>query len=101
MFRRCSDIILKTAPDYLEIFCAVLKTDPHFAALLESMTVSLCFIVYSSETEIRESININSLLVYISDYLNCDEKAALDYNTGGEDMRKGDSCEDYSTSLTC
>jgi len=83
---------VKTVPNYFEIFCAILKTDPHLTALLESMTV--CFVVYSSETEIRESININSLLVHISDYLNCDEKSALDSNTGGEDMRKGDSHED-------
>ena len=72
--RNCLDIILRkveTVPDYFEIFCAILKTDSYFTAFLESVTV--CFAVYSSETEIRECININSLLVHISDNLNCDE----------------------------
>ena len=84
-------------PNYFETFCTVLKTDPHFAAFLESMIVS--FAVYSSETEIREFINIKSLLVHISEYLNCDEKVALDSNTGGEVLRQGDNQVEYFIKL--
>jgi len=95
-FCRPSHILrkVKTVPDCFKTFCMVLNTDPHFATFLESVTIS--FAVYSSEKEIRECININSLLVHISDYLNCEEIAALDdTDTGGEAIKQGGSRVDY------
>ena len=100
--RKCLDIILekiKTAPDHFEKFCTILKTGPCFIPFLEIMI--MCFTVHSSETEIKEFININSLVANLNDFLNSDEKELLDPNTHGEVARTGeDSQKDYFVKIS-
>ena len=59
----------------------------------------LSFVVYSSETEIKDYININSLVVHLSDYLNPEEIAALNPDTGGKVIGKEGSRKDYLIKL--
>jgi len=94
--RNCFNIILrkvKIVPDLFEKFCCILKTDPRFSSLVESMIV--CFVAYSSEAEIKEYINIDALVVYLNNHLNANEKVALNSNSGSDVIRNGISREDY------
>ena len=97
--RKCFDTVLRCVrllPDYFEKFCSVLKTDPHYTAFVESMIE--CCVVYNSEEEIKEYLNIDTMAVYLGDLLDANDKTALGCN-GGSEAVSGVSREDYFVTL--
>ena len=81
-------------PDYFEKFCSILKTDPRYTAVVESMIT--CCVVYNSEEEIKEQINIDTVLVYLGEsFFDANEITALGCNTVGETIRNGTSREEH------
>jgi len=98
LYRKCFNTILKLVkllPDYFEKFCLILRTDPQYREFVESMIVSC--VVYNSEDEIKQHVNIDTMAVCIGDLLDANKVyvAALDSNGGSDAIRNGASREDY------
>lgn len=88
---------MKVLPHYFEKFCSILRTDPRYREFVESMIVSC--VVYNSEEEIKEHINIETVAVYLGDLLDANEIAALGCNGNSETLRNGASREDYFVTI--
>ena len=88
---------MRFLPDYFEKFCSILKTDPRYTTFVESMI--LCCVVFNSEEEIKEHLNIDTMAVYLGDLLGANEITALGCNVDSEAIRNGASREDYFVTM--